>query len=61
MGSGGLGGLGGSGGSKGWGGLGGLGGVGSQKVAGEPPRAFKIIDRMAGVLIFGALGLPISI
>ena len=34
---------------------------GSQKVAGEPPRAQKIIDGMAGVLIFGALGLPISI
>ena len=30
-------------------------------VAGEPPRAQKIIDGMAGVLIFGARGLPISI
>ena len=31
---------------------------GSQRVAGEPPRAQKIIGGVASVLIFGCLGLP---
>ena len=53
-----LGGLGGSGGLGGFGGSGGLGRLGSQKVAGEPPRAQKIIGPIASVLIFGSLGLP---